>query len=578
MHGSEFLKQISKNIERFDINIDRDGVAPSHFGDNKTYEVELFVNYDICNFTKYKTENPDWLELLTAFINYGLLYPSEFPTWFWKFSGDALTFHKRIQSIYEIMDVVKRADYMLHWLQHMMNEYIKKKVENHSKIYLKAAIWISGFEEIKSSDRKDINKNVNNIKFKKSAFGQEFVGENIDEGFRLCTCAKADVLTVDPKIVYILNLFSLVSKQIGVDDLKTKYGINESIAQFVLDGFETMFKGVEAEELCKRLKEINEKIYFVEFQKCKGVWDDRAYPIYWFIDDIKSKEFIYDDIIGLKYLYEHPIYRLKENYLGDKKFDGMESTFLLNKNNLFSICRQVGKEECVKSLIEHLKWSPETSLDEKTVDSANLYYMIATVVVVDGKDQGVLIFKREKDRVHLKGVWDFTPIKHHGNFVDQLDRWFFTKIGLSQDLESYFSLEMDTIRDSLKPFAMCNIYRNGRVNNGILGVSDLKIPSECNVHDILSEIKKCALNSGYSDMKLVTYEMVKDMTKDQDVFDVGNVRIRSLTPLEVSTDSNYVINDPDYETKFDVKGDETDFGISYLGISIKEILESRNLN
>jgi len=173
-------------------------------------EVYLFANFDICNFTKYKREHHNWIKLLQKFL---LTTSSPSNDWtvtkFWKFNGDSLTFRKKVGSVDEICRFVDQAQDHLDKLQEFLNE----DNSTHKNIYVKFAVWIAGFSTNES-------RVVNNTKFSKSPFGEEFVGENIDEGFRLSSCSKAGKLLIDPKIVAIISLF------FAVFDIINKYDEN----------------------------------------------------------------------------------------------------------------------------------------------------------------------------------------------------------------------------------------------------------------------------------------------------------------------------------------------------------------
>ena len=74
--------------------------------DSKENEIFLFVNFDICNFTKYKREHSSWFKLLRKFINVCLSKVSNYPLEFWKFNGDSITYKLKIQGVHEICSYI----------------------------------------------------------------------------------------------------------------------------------------------------------------------------------------------------------------------------------------------------------------------------------------------------------------------------------------------------------------------------------------------------------------------------------------------------------------------------------------
>ena len=501
------------------------------------FEIYLFANYDICNFTKYKKENKDWILLLQKFI---YLFVSEFSMTFWKFNGDAITYSKKIQSIDEICKGIKEANEQLNRFQEALNEANSKK-----KIYIKASIWIAGFPtQDKSSS--------NNMKFTNHLLGQEFVGENIDEGFRLASCSKADHLVVDPKIVYILNYY----------DKKLKKENN--MLELISDIHDTV-----------------SALYLMEFCKCKGVWDERDYPLFWYIKDINSKKLIYDETVGKQKLRDHILYKLSFSNTTKRDKKNINKTFAQQRDSLVSIFSQIEIEETINDLIEHLEmWPTKASSGKNIYDKANLYYTIACKIEPEEGQTGILIFKRNKNRCHLKNVWDFISIKHSRihtlNLCEYLEKMLCQKLNIDHNICT-LSIEKDTIRQSVKPVSLCNIYRNGYIHNGILCTAKISLKKDISVSAFLNKLKMQSIFSeSYSDVMFVTKEHIKQDLSNS-MFDwyikKEKTMIRALTPEEVKNDSNNVAYDINSENSFKKEGLETDFGISYLAYSIAQILE-----
>ena len=553
--------------------------------DNDTTEIYLFANFDICNFTKYKREHHDWIKLLEKFL---ITTSSPSNDWtvtkFWKFNGDSLTFRKKVGSVDEICRFVDQAQDHLDKLQ----EFLNQDNTIYKNIYVKSAVWIAGFSG--KTDRV-----VNNTKFCKSPFGEEFVGENIDEGFRLSSCSKAGKLLVDPKIVAIISLFCSVLdvineygedfwntdsflKDLKNDTIKNSLGYNYSnkkvveISRIIAQKLQPFSCYSSLHNLTK---ETSERFYLMEFKKCKGVWDDRDYPIFWYIRNPKKCEFVYDEIIAGESLRKHKICKLINDNDDSKN---AKKEFEYDRHNLLTICGQIEVLSAIKELVLSLTPNPQGASEETIFDTANLYYMVACVVQKDGRDQGVMIFKRTPQRKHLKHVWDLVPIKHGRTFRPGLDfgicDYLQTMLNHKLNLHEYadkFVMEKDCYRNSIKPYALCNIYRNGENHNGVLCVAGVSV--ESSIDDFLIEIKNNIVQDDqYCDVKLIN---LNNICKDSFDITVGELKIRSLSVEEVRKDSNEVAIDPHHDT-FCLECDmQNSLGISYLGYSIKQILEER---
>lgn len=561
--------------------------------------VELFVNYDICNFTKYKNEHSNWLDLLQKFIEFATDltedFPSEVPFNFWKFSGDAITFRQTITSVYEIAVAIEIANKLLSCMEKELN---KVNARTYSNVYIKAAIWIAEFMPAENK--------ADNIKFRKSEFGQEFVGKNMDEGFRICTCSKADIMAVDPKIVHIFNVYahlveknndsqqmdgkssqstlklkddSDIKKDIFLENLSSLGRKWSDLIKSIREKIRTSLENDEI--IMKKIVEVGNDFYFITFQHCKGVWCDREYPIFWYINQIENKVFLYDETVGEETLRKHDIYRLSSFGNAHKEAERkvLIDQFDENKSALLAVFEQVRVSYSIYSLLVKLQAKATTSNSYQIINTANLYYMVAIVVKSDSEDLGVLIFKRKaKGRKHLKNVWDLVPIKHTPtrtiNSENMLKEYLESRLKLVLPYSLKFDILTDDARKSIVPVSLCNVYRNGVVHNGILCISELNINSESK-ESFLNDLKeKLQDNECYSDVKLVSLKEITNKN-DEEYICINDLMIRSLTPQEVSEDSNRVSENPDVVSKFDELIKDEEYGISYLAISIKQILMGR---
>lgn len=569
--GKEFLHDTEKLAQRTQYTPQDDDLS---FENNvnmygNKFEIFLFANYDICNFTRYKRNNKNWIILLQKFIFSGINSSTEWPMQFWKFNGDSITYRKKIQSIDELCRFIKKAYVRLENFEKVLN----MDSTINETVFIRGSIWISGFKGKSCNDYI-----ANNATFLKKQFGQEFVGENIDEGFRLSSCSKASNLAVDPKIVYILNLYDQI---LSKNCKECPSGFSEDDFNRFLQTKIDVLNGSKYSSARKIIEDTIKKLYLMEYQKCKGVWNDRSYPIFWYIEDINKKKFVYDEIVDGKILLEHKI----NSYLeGD-----ISKEFSKRRVEIANICFQVGIIETIRSLLMNLDFFPyNPSSGELVFDTAKLYYMIACVIENNSSQQGILIFKRSNNRHHLKNVWDLIPIKHARMKInsstsvveDYLKQMLIKELNLDNNndlnIKHMIRFYMDKKRGSVKPWALCNIYRNGEVHNGILCAASIDI-GDLEIDDFIAKMKKGVVtieNNKYSDIKLVTYDEVSSCSDESayDYFTVDNIKIRTLSLEEVSDNSNEVCNNFTYESIFDVLNNETEYGVSYLGYSIKQIL------
>lgn len=581
--------------------------------------IYIFAHFDICNFTRYKREHKDWPSLLKKYISSINPIPSWSVSKFWKFNGDSLTFRRKIKSIYEICDFIKNAQIHLNKLQEYMiktaisytNDLTREELYSE-KVYIKSAVWIASVYETpykQNNTPLNIRISVDNK--------EEFVGVNIDEGFRLCESSKAGKLVVDPKIVALLYLYDNSFSDNDnhyVDDKDLKYvfsissyidnnidsenSIEKTIHEIMkqskpntrekvyFDLFEKT-KSFTAQiensddfsKECRRSNNISKDFYLMEYAKCKGVWNDRDYPIFWYIPSIEDDEFIYDETVNQEKLRNHDLYKIK-------LLKGSDRTFQLNtkyeeyKMQLFSSIEQNGIMSTLHELATSLTLMPEGPSEDSIFAKANLYYMVMCIVKDNDKDLGALIFKRKSTRHHLKNVWDLIPIKHslvYSNtfsLTEYLGVRLLKQFNLTSDemINSgiEFSFVEDKLRKSVVPYSICNIYRHSEVHNGVMCVAEFDI-SNCGIDSFKKLLNSKISSTGYSSYRIVPLECIVE-NNDGKAIKLEDTIIHSLSIDKIMQDSIAVSENSDANI---FKNITKELGIAYLADSIYDILRKR---
>ena len=170
--------------------------------------VYFFASFDLCNFTSIKTISTSWI-LIIATIYELLKSDKPFEMNFWKFLGDELLFYRKVHSIREIVELSKFADEFRDYMEYALNERVHLN-EYSDILRVKAGVWISNVMELKHLHVNNLDNIVSNdisqsyMYLDEQTKRYDFVGVNIDEGFRMCSLASQNVLVVDPKIAYIV--------------------------------------------------------------------------------------------------------------------------------------------------------------------------------------------------------------------------------------------------------------------------------------------------------------------------------------------------------------------------------------
>ena len=125
--------------------------------------------------------------------------------------------------------------------------------------------------------------------------GLDFIGIDIDEGFRMSKNASQGKLVLDPKIVYILNKYIEESSKLN------EYNISDNVRN-------------------------------VGFEFLKGVWEGRAYPVIWYCNRWDDPNlFLYDEHYTNPFVKEYLSQKDHKKDLGYIKKIFKDLGFLENK-------------------------------------------------------------------------------------------------------------------------------------------------------------------------------------------------------------------------------------------------------
>ncbi|MDR2636461.1 MAG: hypothetical protein LBB95_01230 [Mycoplasmataceae bacterium] len=228
----------------------------------KTAGFYLYLSLDIENSTLYKTYDRDWAELFTNI--YKDVFHIATNTWkdckLWKSLGDELLFYKKVDSKKDLL----QSFASINQICVKSNTYIKKMSPNNIKV--KLAFKTTLFSGVAVNDLgKDKNKWSYLTLITPNLADEDrldFLGPDIDTGFRIAKFSLRNIIVLDAKLSYILSL------------INPKFITNAKIIQFEI---------------------------------LKGIWKNHHYPIIWYVNDWKklASSFSYEDKFknkALKYL------------------------------------------------------------------------------------------------------------------------------------------------------------------------------------------------------------------------------------------------------------------------------------
>lgn len=446
-------------------------------------EITVFLSYDITDSTKLKYKHPKgWASiihlLLKAKEDFNLMN-------FWKFNGDEVLFRCNISSVEFLCSLIETAFIHLESMQDRMQQVI-------NDISVKGTIWIAltsnSLEEYKNNYRFIVRDEM------------DFSGRNIDEGFRLTKCSSMKKIAIDPKIVYILLHF-IQELDNGTASLNAK-----------------------ERTLCRKIKEILGKIHFIDDVCCKGVWDDKPYPVYWYYETDKLSGIRYGEFLNGVHLWQKDLMSLDKNCTDIS--ETMKSMFF-----------QVGVLSDVEAIINKLEYTGEPT--RNWAGKVNLYFMVACINPITGS---VLIAQRGKERKHLKGVWDFGNVKYQNIVMKEV---------IQSTYEDLFGINISIIEDemrggNIKPFGYCTVYRNHLPHNGIMCYAFIQNSQSLSDEEIVKHIKQHitshASNGESTNYQDVTFVSIAKLSSEEFSFS-------ELTLDEIRSDSQAAPNNLDYTDK-----------------------------
>jgi len=270
-------------------------------------KLHLFISYDLCDFTKFKGEyNDKWPSVVqhmwTALTDKSnLLSKMDL----WKFKGDEFIFHQKVNTLTSMADCIKTAYDCMRglesWLRVFIEDNLVKKSLDKKPVRVKAGAWLVNtcpisWEKSFSTDYKNYKPLKSNYRIKSATnavIDGDFIGINMDEGFRMCGCADKGRFLVDPKIAFMFHLLheALINPDFQIPKKLSEEYIEAGYSAAFLADFLSECKASN-NNLTKTERgdviKFAENLAFVGLKHCKGVWGDRHYPIIWYASKWKD--------------------------------------------------------------------------------------------------------------------------------------------------------------------------------------------------------------------------------------------------------------------------------------------------
>lgn len=423
----------------------------------------VFISFDIVNSTYFKTISKNWIEIFKSFFTEAENKVkaenenSELSFKLWKTLGDEILFYSPIMNIESISNIHKKVFIIMKDLITILEK------ENEAKgiLSIKSGLWIAYLTDDQFKDGKE-PKNIILKEKIRNEYKLEFLGSDIDTGFRILKYAQQNKLVICAKLAYLLSMIE------SNDNIKSKELL-----------------GLIEDTLKKDLNKNDMKI--VSYEQLKGVWNNKYYPIVWYFDNWSSEDiFQYDE------KYNSDIIKRIE-----KNKDSKEEISKLVK--IFDNLNKKGEiEELINGINEYSKNNPKGIIHAKIEDEKLSELHLATICFNDKSDK-ILIVRRTDLRKYYPNRWEFGCAKL------KLDKNF--RESIKEDYQKELSIDLDLDENNLLPISSYELKKENRFIQGLIFIA------KTNTKEIKLNEKK------YSEFKWISLKELENIKKNEVVDD-----------------------------------------------------------
>jgi 8-oxo-dGTP pyrophosphatase MutT (NUDIX family) len=331
--------------------------------------IYLFLSFDLANATEYKIRNSQWHKTFKDFyahINKEIKAEASpiQDAKIWKFIGDEVLFYLKVtqqkelfQSLPYVYKVIKNVEKRLSQESHY-----------YDKLYIKTTIWIADILDENSIDiKKTSTEKATNIIFTPPLENTnsllqrpDFLGFEIDLGFRISKYSHHSVIAIGAKLAYLLYK--------NRQDIKDNYKIND-----------------------KTIK-IDKWLKIISYENLKGIWRSHKYPIIWYTEDWDNESvFLYDEH------FDSEAIQLLQKKIKKNMLDSIEK--------LEKIFKDVNQIDDIDLIIDRIAQTvPEKNL-EIQLDKVSEVHV--ALICLNGDKSKILAALRPKTKKRFPNMWEF---------------------------------------------------------------------------------------------------------------------------------------------------------------------------
>ncbi|GIM31528.1 NUDIX domain-containing protein [Paraclostridium bifermentans] len=470
------VKEASGIYKKFDGPSEHDGIY-------------LFFSFDLVNSTKfkyrYKRKWPIVFDQFYSHITQEMIEKVKGSV-VWKYIGDEVLFYKKVTCE---EDLFIHLSEVLNITRNVMKKINISVNETLGNLFIKTSVWIADAKFIQFSDIPDstVDESENLIRFNSISNLEnsndiysniDFIGTDIDSGFRVSKFAEKNKIIICAKLACCL--YKLYKNR---------------------DPMENSLKNC-----------IEKHLRIVSYEKLKGIWDGRYYPIVWYHDswDNPANLLHYDD------RWNSPIIQSNYDKIVDKRLDEVEVLIKvftdLNKiEEIEYLLNKISKLQLEDSNMDkYRKLECNSKVKSKPILPVNEVH--CALICINEKNE-VLAFQRSNKRKLLPGKWEFGCGKLHIS-----ETW---EECLIRSYKNEFNIDIDN--ESIIPLSTYSINKSGINTPGMIFTK--KVTSK----DIVKNIQISDRYEGYKWVDIDNMDLEKDDCVDD--FKANSIKAQYLLDI-----------------------------------------------
>ncbi len=412
--SSSLLRDLAKIIKEFPAEY-------SKTEKEKASSLYLFMSWDLVNSAGLKHVSINWANIIIDALgdivkhivdNYSLSVN------IWRLIGDEIVAYAPVEDISSLpsyVDEIKR-----------ITSEVNNSLAERGDLGFKCTLWVSLITDYKNekANRRYVSF-ANKIPVDKRVI-LDFVGVDIDAGFRIAKYSQRDVITVSLELAKLL--------------------------------YETNFDGV---------------MWLPKFELLKGLFNGNPYPIIWIPINTKSNKLA----SSIPYFYKYK--NESTEYCFDALGDNLSAGFTLGAEHLERLCADLD----ISRKIEYWKRENSRKAFRMYPDETMLQELHCVAVCIAKSTGKILVVKRSDDRTRNPGKWEFGCAKaiKTSNLMSSMRNEY------KKDFDVDIDIVSDTDRDDVQPipFALYQINdSDGAIHKGIICLAFV-----CNEHVKLDKKK-----------------------------------------------------------------------------------------